>query len=134
MEARRNPKARCRITIKRDRVKMPGKQSAMRAAVAWSVFCYAAVLLSTSANAQSKATLINGSLYRVHPGFLEVQTGGKKISLVKVNAATIYWNGKTDKKATAKELQLGDEVIIEAAEKDGIPVAQKVRFAHTGNS
>ena len=98
------------------------------------VICAAASLLVAMAHAQVKATLINGILYRAHPGFLELQSGGKNISMVKVNAATIYWNGRTDKKATAKELQRGDEVIIEAVEKDGVPVAQKVRFAHPGNS
>jgi hypothetical protein len=115
-------------------VKRTRKSSAIRTAVAWSVFCIASALLCASTNAQTKAKLINGSLYRVHPGFLEVQTGGKNIVPVKVNAATIYWNGKTDKKATAKELRIWDEVIIEATEKDGIPVAQKVRFAHQGGT
>jgi hypothetical protein len=113
---------------------MLGRQLGMRAAVALSVFCSSAMFLLTSADAQSKAKLINGYLYRTHSGFLEVRTGGKNISLVKVNGTTIYWNGRTDNKATAKELQPGDEVIIEAVEKDGLPVAQKVRFAHPGNS
>jgi len=108
---------------------MSGKQFAMKAAVALSVFYASAVLQLTSADAQAKTTLINGTLYRVHAGFLEVQSGAKNVSLVKVNAATVYWNGRTDKKATAKDLQLGDEVIIEAVEKDGVPLAQKVRFA-----
>src|SRR5947209_5580844 len=106
------------------------KQFAMRSAIALSVLCCASMLLLTPADAQSKAKLLNGILYRTHSGFLEVQTGGKTISLVKVNAATIYWNGRTDKKAAAKDLQVGDEVIIEAVEKDGMPVAQKIRFAH----
>jgi len=113
---------------------MSGKQFAVKAAVALSVFCAATVLLLASVNAQAKTTLINGTLYRVHAGFLEVQAGAKNISLVKVNAATVYWNGRTDKKAAAKDLQLGDEVIIEAVEKDGVPLAQKVRFARPGPS
>jgi len=113
---------------------MSGKQFAMKAAVALSVFYAATVLLLASVNAQAKTTLINGTLYRVHAGFLEVQAGAKNISLVKVNAATVYWNGRTDKKAAAKDLQLGDEVIIEAVEKDGVPLAQKVRFARPGPS
>jgi len=113
---------------------MSGKQFAMKAAVALSVFYAATVLLMASVNAQAKTTLINGTLYRVHAGFLEVQAGAKNISLVKVNTATVYWNGRTDKKAAAKDLQLGDEVIIEAVEKDGVPLAQKVRFARPGPS
>jgi len=85
--------------------------------------------------AQTKAALVSGILYRVHPGFLEVQTAGaKNILAVKVNAATIYWNGKTDKKAAANELQRGDELMIETADKDGMPLAQKVRFFHSGTS
>ncbi len=112
---------------------MSGKQFAMKAAAALSVFCSATVLLLTSVDAQAKTTLINGTLYRVHAGFLEVQSSAKNISMVKVNAATVYWNGRTDKRATAKDLRLGDGVIIEAVEKDGIPLAQKVRFAHTGD-
>jgi len=110
---------------------MSGRQFAMRAAVALSVFYAATVLLLAPANAQAKTTLINGTLYRVNAGFLEVQGGTKNILLVKVNAATVYWNGRTDKKATAKDLQLGYEVIIEAVEKDGVPLAQKVRFARS---
>jgi hypothetical protein len=113
---------------------MSGKQFAMKAAAALSVFCFASVLLLASADAQAKTTLINGTLYRVHAGFLEVQDSAKTISLVKVNAATVYWNGRTDKKAAAKDLRLGDGVIIETVEKDGMPVAQKVRFAHAGDS
>jgi hypothetical protein len=113
---------------------MSGKQFARKAAAALSVFCSAILLLLASAHAQAKTALINGTLYRVHAGFLEVQSGAKNISMVKVNAATVYWNGRTDKKAAAKDLHLGDEVIIEAAEKDGMPVAQKVRFAHGGDS
>jgi len=113
---------------------MSGKQFAMKAAVALSVFCSATVLLLASADAQAKTTLINGTVYRVHAGFLEVQRDTKNISLVKVNAATVYWNGRTDKKATPKDLRLGDGVIIEVVEKDGVPVAQKVRFAHAGDS
>jgi hypothetical protein len=115
-------------------VKIIEKQLAMKAAVALSVFCSATLLLLTSADAQSKTKLINGNLYRTHSGFLEVQTGGKNISLVKVNAATIYWNGRTDKKAAAKDLLPGDEVIIEAVDTEGMPTAKKVRFAHGGNS
>ena len=113
---------------------MTGKRFTRRSRFATGVIYVAASLFVTMAYAQTKATLINGILYRAHPGFLEVQSGGKNISMVKVNAATIYWNGRTDKKASAKELAPGDEVIIEAAEKDGLPVAQKVRFAHPGNS
>jgi hypothetical protein len=106
----------------------------MRSGFAMSAFVVSVSLLVTMAHGQGKATLITGALYRVHPGFLEVQSGEKTISVVKVNAATIYWNGRTDKKATAKELRQGDGLIIEAAEKDGVPVAQKVRFAHAGDS
>jgi len=85
--------------------------------------------------AQTKAALVSGILYRAHPGFLEVQTAGtKNVLAVKVNAATIYWNGKTDKKGTAKELRQGDELMIETADKDGAPLAQKVRFFHSGTS
>jgi len=113
---------------------MSAKQFARKAGVALSVFGFATVLLLTSAGPQAKTTLINGTLYRVHTGFLEVQSSAKNISMVKVNAATVYWNGRTDKKATAKDLRLGDEVIIEAVEKDGMPFAQKVRFAHGGDS
>src|SRR5881397_2192230 len=98
---------------------MTGKRFTRRSGFAISAICVAASLLVTMPHAQGKTTLINGILYRVHPGFLEVQSGGKNISMVKVNAATIYWNGRTDRKATAKELQRGDEVIIEAVEKDG---------------
>jgi hypothetical protein len=29
---------------------------------------------------------------------------------------------------------VGDQVIIEAVEKDGVPLAQKVRFARAGES
>ena len=113
---------------------MSGKQFAMKAAATLSAFCSATVLLLASADAQAKTTLINGTVYRVHAGFLEVQSGAKNISPVKVNAATVYWNGRTEKKATAKDLHVGDQVIIEAVEKDGVPLAQKVRFARAGES
>jgi len=113
---------------------MRAKRFTKRSGFAIGVFFLSVSLLVTMAHAQAKAALINGTLYRAHAGFLEVQSGGKNISMVKVNAATIYWNGRSDKKATAKELQPGDVVIIDAVEKDGLPVAQKVRFAHPGNS
>src|SRR6266404_5318148 len=102
---------------------MYGKQFAMRSGFAMGLLYVAASLLVPATHAQAKAKLINGNLYRVHAGFLEVHGGAKNILLVKVNAATVYWNGRTDKKAAAKELQTGDEVVIEAVEKDGMPVA-----------
>jgi hypothetical protein len=80
--------------------------------------------------AQTKESLVTGSLYRIHAGFLEVKTGEKNISVVKVDSGTVYWNGKTDKAASAKDLTLGDELAIEVVEKKGLPVAQKVRFLH----
>lgn len=93
------------------------------------VFCSGILLLAAMiAGAQEKAKLINGIVYRIHPGFLEVQSGPKNIAMVKVTAATVYWNGKTDKRATAKDLQAGVEVVIEATEKGGWATAQKVRF------
>jgi hypothetical protein len=88
-------------------------------------------LLRVSADAKSK--MITGIVYRIHPGFLEVQNDPKNIAVVKVNAATIYWNGKTDKKASAKDLAAGQEVVIEATEKDGLATAQKVRFLPNTN-
>ncbi|SRR6266404_881982 len=105
----------------------------MRAGIALSLVCCANLMVLTTVHAQAKATLINGTLYRMHAGILEVQIGGKNILLVKTDAATIYWNGRTDKKAAAKELRPADQVIIEAVEKGGFPVAQKIRFAHAGN-
>ena len=79
---------------------------------------------------QAKPTMISGRLYRLHAGFLEVQSDPKNIRIVKVNGETIYWNGKSDKKAAAKELAVGDEVMIEATETDGTATARKVRFIH----
>ena len=80
--------------------------------------------------AQAKTALVTGSLYRVHAGFLEVKSGEKNISVVKVDSATIYWNGKADKAASARDMVLGDELAIQIVEKKGLPVAEKVRFLH----
>jgi hypothetical protein len=80
--------------------------------------------------AQRKESLVTGSLHRIHAGFLEVKTGEKDIAVVKVDSGTVYWNGKTDKAASAKDLTTGDELAIEVVEKKGLPVAQKVRFLH----
>ncbi len=90
--------------------------------IAWSSFA------AMHAGAQAKSKMITGHIYRIHTGFLEVQSDPKNVAIVKVNAATVYWNGKTDKKASMKELQAGEEVIVEATEKDGLATAQKVRF------
>ncbi|HLK06274.1 MAG TPA: hypothetical protein VKT53_17695 [Candidatus Acidoferrum sp.] len=90
--------------------------------IAWSSFA------AMQAAAQAKPKMITGRVYRIHAGFLEVQSDPKNVTIVKVNAATAYWNGKADKKASMKELQAGEEVIIEATEKDGLATAQKVRF------
>jgi len=93
-----------------------------------------AILLSFGSSivrgAQTKGSLITGSLYRIHSGFLEVKTGEISVSVVKVDSGTVYWNGKTDKAASAKDLIPGDELAIETVEKKGLPVAQKVRFLH----
>jgi hypothetical protein len=93
-----------------------------------ALLCGILLLAPVIAGAQAKAKMINGIVYRIHSGFLEVQSGPKEIAMVKVNAATVYWNGKTDKKASATDLQMGTEVVIEATEKDGWATAQKVRF------
>lgn len=77
--------------------------------------------------------MMSGRVYRIHAGFLEVQSDAKNIRIVKVNEETIYWNGKSDKKTAAKELAVGDEVMIEATEKDGTATARKVRFIHQVN-
>ncbi|HXA00072.1 MAG TPA: hypothetical protein VN025_20100 [Candidatus Dormibacteraeota bacterium] len=82
---------------------------------------------------QAKATLVSGILYRVHTGFLEVKSDEKHVSVVKVDSETVYWNGKTDKVATKKDLSLGDELIAEMIEKNGALVAQKVRFLNRGS-
>ena len=84
----------------------------------------------TMRGAQTKGSLLTGSLYRIHTGFLEVRTVEKRVSVIKVDSETVYWNGKTDKAASAKDLVPGDELVIEVAEKKGLPVAQKVRFLH----
>lgn len=111
--------------------------SAARRAVCATLFlagCVAIVMpVVRKVSADTKSKMISGVLYRIHPGFLEVQSGTRDVSAVRVNAATIYWNGKTDKKASAKELAAGQEVVIEATEKDGLATAQKVRFLPNTN-
>jgi hypothetical protein len=109
--------------------------------IAGSSFACAAVvtffglLLATEnpSSAQTKGMLVSGNLYRVHYAFLELKNGEKDIVLVPVNAATIYWDGKADKAATKKDLNVGDEIIAELSEKDGAMVAKKVRFLHRGS-
>jgi len=81
-------------------------------------------------SAQTKGMLVSGNLYRVHGAFLELKNGEKDIVLVPVNTATIYWDGKTEKAASKKDLSVGDEIIAELSEKDGAMVAKKVRFLH----
>ena len=113
-----------------------------RANIASAIFSICFLLVASVLNpyelqAQTKPGLVSGILYRIHSGFLEVQTdlqNPKSIAMVKVNAATAYWNGRTDKRATFKNLQQGDEVMIETVTQEGIPVAQKVRFLHPGTS
>jgi hypothetical protein len=89
--------------------------------------------VGNATSAQTKGMLISGNLYRVHGAFLELKNGEKDIGLVPVNAATIYWDGKTDKAASKKDLSVGDEIIAEMIEKDGAMVAKKVRFLHRGS-
>ncbi len=84
--------------------------------------------------AQGKGLLLSGVLYRVHAGFLEIKSDEKHIAVVKVDSATVYWNGKTDKAANKKDLNAGDELIIEMAEKNQAMVARKVRFLHREGS
>lgn len=113
-----------------------------RASIASAIFSICFLLVANVLNphpleAQTKPALVSGILYRIHSGFLEVQTdlkNPKSISMVKVNATTAYWNGRTDKRATFKDLQQGDEIMIETITQEGIPVAQKVRFLHPGTS
>jgi hypothetical protein len=90
------------------------------------------LLLATgnTSSAQTKGMLVSGNLYRVHGAFLELKNGEKDIALVPVNAATIYWDGKTEKAASKKDLSVGDEIIAEMIDKDGAMVAKKVRFLH----
>ena len=79
---------------------------------------------------QGKGMLVSGILYKVHAGFLEIKSDEKHIAVVKVDSATVYWNGKTDKAASKKDLSAGDELIIEMAEQSQAMVAKKVRFLH----
>lgn len=115
---RRNLPVERSITIIRKRITSLG------------AFLAVAIVFCAGADAQAKGTLIYGNLYRVHATFLELKTGEKQIAAVKVDAATIYWDGKADKAAARKALILGDEIIAEMAEKDGAIVAKKVRFLH----
>jgi len=93
-----------------------------------------ALLLCRSAAraAQEKATLLSGTLYKVHAGFLEMREDEKHIAVVKVDSATVYWDGKADKAASKKDLSGGDELMVELVEKQGALVARKVRFLHRG--
>lgn len=63
-------------------------------------------------------------------GIFGSEDRGKSIAVVKVDSGTVYWNGKTDKAASRKDLTTGDELATEVVEKKGLPVAQKVRFLH----
>jgi hypothetical protein len=83
--------------------------------------------------AQRTATLLSGTLYRVHAGFLEIKSGEKQIDVVKVDSATVYWDGKTDKAASKKDLSGGDELMVEIVKQNGVMVARKVRFMHRGS-
>jgi hypothetical protein len=80
--------------------------------------------------AQTKGMLVYGNLYRIHAGFLELKADENHISAVKVDAATVYWDGKADKAAAKGDLKNGDEIIAEMAVKEGVMVAKKVRFLH----
>ena len=80
--------------------------------------------------AQTKGMLVYGNLYRIHAGFLELKADENHISAVKVDATTVYWDGKADKAATKGDLKSGDEIIAEMAVKEGVMVAKKVRFLH----
>jgi len=105
------------------------RNAALRLAIGIGVGSAVFLITANLAGAQEvKPKMIAGHVYRIHAGFLEVQSDPKNIVMVKVNGATIYWNGKTDKKASAKELAVGDEVMIEATEKAGLATAEKVRF------
>jgi len=89
--------------------------------------------LGNLTSGQTKGKLAYGNLYRVHSGFLELKTGEKDILVVKVDIATIYWDGKAERAATKQDLSMGDEIIAEFSEKDGAMVAKKVRFLHRGS-
>jgi hypothetical protein len=96
------------------------------------IFLMLALVSSCGAAAQAKGMLVYGTLYRMQAGFLELKTGEKQFAVMKVDAATIYWDGKTDKAAAKKDLSLGGEIIAEMTEKDGAIVTKKVRFLHRG--
>jgi SRSO17 transposase len=91
-----------------------------------------ALLLCRSAAraAQEKSTLLSGTLYKVHAGFLEMREDEKHIAVVKVDSATVYWDGKKDRAGSRKDLSGGDELMVEVVEKGGALVARKVRFLH----
>ena len=91
-------------------------------------------LVAQISSSQTKPALVSGILYRIHPGFLEVRADAKNVIVVKVDSATVYWNGRTDKAASAKGMAEVDELIIEVIEKKGLPLAQKVRFLHATQS
>ena len=97
-----------------------------------------ALLLGSVANSartpQAKGMLVSGILYKVHAGFLEIKSDEKHIAVVKTDSETVYWNGKTYKAASKKDLSVGDELIIEIAEKSQTMVAKKVRFLHREGS
>lgn len=113
-------------------MKLAGAKTFAGALLAVCLLCPGSARVAIAQKSE-EPKLISGRVYRVHSGFLEVQSDPKNIAIVKVNAATIYWNGKTDKKASAKELRAGDEVVIDAAGKDGLTIALKVRFMRAAN-
>src|SRR2546429_9022543 len=104
----------------------------MRAGIALSLVCCANLMVLTTVHAQAKATLINGTLYRMHAGILEVQIGGENIFLVEKDAAKIYWDGRTDKKNAAKEMRAGGQGNILAGGKRGGFLVPKIKYARPG--
>jgi len=131
MGERRNPRVKWSIITTRDLFAMRTKQISVAAGTFMALIgALYGMGGAEICRAQSRPMLVSGSLYRIHAGFLELQSSDKKISVVKVDSETIYWNGKTDKVAGAKELRLGDEVVAEVVEKKGALAAQKVRFLH----
>jgi hypothetical protein len=72
--------------------------------------------------------LVIGSVYRIVRNLVEVKEDGGDIAVIKVDAATTYFNSSTQAPAKLKDIAAGDQIVVRVIVKAGVDTAEQVKF------
>jgi hypothetical protein len=88
--------------------------------------------LAVLASPGAPASIVIGKVHRVVKNTIEINSDSGRVVLVKTDATTKYTNSRTEKPAEARDMAVGDEVVVKVISKDSGNVAEEIRFLPTG--